>query len=112
MSELYSLHQITHSGGGECFAAVADALPGLSRRKARLAVMAGLVQVDGRLIQQAREELPEGEISLRIDLRHGIPDRTAQKRARVSGHDPRPSRPFSILHHDADVVVVDKLRVF
>lgn len=108
MSELYTLHTFDHDAGGELFAVLAEHLPGLSRHKARLAVGAGLVQVDGRLAQHAKHELDASSHRVRVDLRHGIPDRTAQKRARTAGAAPRPGRRFSILYHDQHVVVVDK----
>jgi len=103
---LHSLHRLTIIDPGQfLFAAVASALPELSRHQARQAVMAGLVTVAGQVEIRPKAVLGE-RAQLTIDLRQGI------RRPFVSrGHaQPGPTeRPFTILHQDMAMVVLDKL---
>jgi 23S rRNA pseudouridine1911/1915/1917 synthase len=104
-SDLYSLHRLTLTAPGEfLFAALSVSLPGLSRHMAREAIMAGLVELDGRPAREPKLVLPEsGQVT--VDLRHGI------KRALIARiHDVAAptGKPFTILYDDADVLVVDK----
>jgi 23S rRNA pseudouridine1911/1915/1917 synthase len=87
----------------ELFALVAEQVPGLSRSKAREAVAAGLVHLDGTVICEAKHTVPVGAHRLQIDLAQGIPNRFK----RQAGPAPS-SRGFTILHADAQCLVVDK----
>ena len=105
MADLYSLHRLTIAAPGEAlFSALATAIPELSRHKARLAITAGLVKVNGGQVLEPKHEL--GETSkVECDLRHGI---KAAFKARVYEHLPPTAKPFDIVYQDSQVVVVDK----
>ncbi|MHC5067326.1 MAG: RluA family pseudouridine synthase [Planctomycetota bacterium] len=105
MDELYRLHDISLSEAGPLFAAIAATVPGLSRHKARLAITAGLVTVDGTLCLDPQQTADAGA-TLVLDLRQGIPAKGAQRRDRTER--PRSDRAFTILHEDDDLVVIDK----
>lgn len=108
MSELYALHKLTITTGNlPLYVALANQLTGLSRHKARLAISAGLVTVDGA-VQLAPQAPSTAGASLVCDLRQGIPNRGQQRAANKLGIVSRAGRPFTILHQDGDVVVVDK----
>jgi len=103
---LHSLHRLTISDPGQfLFAAVAAKLPELSRHQARQAVMAGLVTLAGQI--EIRPKAVLGAHALvTVDLRQGIRTPFVSR-----GHaQPGPTeRPFTILHHDMALVVLDKL---
>ncbi len=106
MPELYSLHRLTLTSAGEpLFAALANALPGLSRHLARQAVSAGLVKVAGDLVLEPKQALPAGQARIECDLRHGI---KAPLRARIHEATPPADKPFTIIYEDHALVVVNK----
>jgi 23S rRNA-/tRNA-specific pseudouridylate synthase len=106
MTEIYRLHRLSLTAPGEfLFAALAAAVPGMSRGVARDAVMAGLVKVDDVVVTLPKHLLDERPHAVEADLRHGT------KRAleeRVHGREPVAERPFTVLYEDDHVVVVDK----
>jgi 23S rRNA pseudouridine1911/1915/1917 synthase len=105
MAELYSLHRLTIAAQGEpLFAALADAIPGLSRHKARLAISAGLVKVGGTTVVEPKHPLGAAS-KVECDLRHGI---KAAFRAKVHDNVAPNAKPFDIIYQDTHVVVVDK----
>jgi 23S rRNA pseudouridine1911/1915/1917 synthase len=105
MAELYSLHRLTIAAQGEpLFAVLADAIPGLSRHKARLAVSAGLVKVGGVTVVEPKHPLTTAS-TVECDLRHGI---KAAFRAKVHDRVAPNAKPFAIVYQDSQVVVVDK----
>lgn len=100
MSELYSLHQCSLQAPEQPLHAVlADAITGLSRQKARQAIVAGLVSVDGSLQTSPTWKLGDEAVDVVLDLRHGLKNRQQQ-----APHE----KPFSILFEDTDVCVIDK----
>jgi 23S rRNA pseudouridine1911/1915/1917 synthase len=106
MPELYSLHRLTIAAAGEpLFAALANALPGLSRHLARQAVSAGLVTVAGTAVLEPKHALPAGDTAIECDLRHGI---KAPLRARLHEATPPAEKPFTIIYEDHALVVVNK----
>ena len=108
--DLYRLHRIACApeAATPLYAILADGASGLSRHKARLAVTAGLCKVDGVLAADP-QHLVEGAVSIELDLRHGIPTKGAQVRARSEGGQRQPREaPFRILHEDPHVAVIDK----
>ncbi len=106
MAELYSLHRLTITAEGEpLFAALAAALPGLSRHRAREAVAAGLVSVAGATVLEPKQVLPAGATQVECDLRHGI---KAPLRARLHDSAPPSEKPFTIVYEDLCLVVVNK----
>jgi 23S rRNA pseudouridine1911/1915/1917 synthase len=105
MTDLHTLHRLTiDDPGRELFAALAERISGLSRHQARLAVAAGLVTVQGKPVREPKTTLPE-RARVEVDLRHGI--RKPFLARRHAEHAPD-ERPFSILHHDDALVIVDK----
>jgi 23S rRNA pseudouridine1911/1915/1917 synthase len=105
MADLYSLHRLTIAAQGEpLFSALATAIPGLSRHKARLAISAGLVKVAGATVVEPKYELSAAS-KVECDLRHGI--KSAFK-ARVFENLAPTAKPFDIVYQDSLVVVVDK----
>jgi 23S rRNA pseudouridine1911/1915/1917 synthase len=102
---LHTLHKLTVADSGQfLFAAVASALPGLSRHQARLAVMAGLVTLDGRVDIRPKTVLPERCV-ITVDLRQGVRRPfVARAHAQIGPTE----RPFTILHQDLVLIVVDK----
>jgi 23S rRNA pseudouridine1911/1915/1917 synthase len=105
MAELYSLHRLTIAAEGEAlFAALANAIPGLSRHKARLAISAGLVKVGGTTVIEPKHPLGAAS-KVECDLRHGI---KAAFRAKVHANVAPSAKPFEIIYQDTQVVVVDK----
>jgi 23S rRNA pseudouridine1911/1915/1917 synthase len=105
MAELYSLHRLTIAAQGEpLFAALANAIPGLSRHKARLAISAGLVKVGGTTVVEPKHPLGAAS-KVECDLRHGI---KAAFRAKVHDNVAPSAKPFEIIYQDTQVVVVDK----
>jgi 23S rRNA pseudouridine1911/1915/1917 synthase len=106
MAELYSLHHLTVTAVGEpLFAVLATHLPGLSRHQARRAVTAGLVAVDGKVVLKPTQPLGERPTRLDCDLRHGI---ASAFHARLHDAVAPTEKPFTILHEDRSLVVVDK----
>ncbi len=99
------LHQLVLDDAGQpLFAAIAAAIPGMSRHQARMAVMGGLVRVEGTVIGRPTEILA-GRTKVEVDLRHGVRRPFVARRH----HQPGPQeRPFTILHQDHQLVVVDK----
>ncbi|TVR47342.1 MAG: RluA family pseudouridine synthase [Planctomycetota bacterium] len=80
------------------------AIPELSRRRAREAVLSGLLSCNGEILVDPQAK-PEARQELILDLSQGIP----HHRARESGGRASPGeRPFTILHEDQELVVVDK----
>ena len=105
--DLHRLHRLTLNRPGEpLFAALAECIPGLSRAQARRAVMAGLARLDGVRIDEAKHPLPESA-ELTLDLRHGI-DKAYQARMHDAPAIADTRLPFTILHEDSQVLVVDK----
>jgi 23S rRNA pseudouridine1911/1915/1917 synthase len=105
MADLYSLHRLTITAEGEpLFSALATAIPGLSRHKARLAITAGLVKIAGALVLEPKHPLGASS-KIECDLRHGI---KAAFKARVYDNIVHNEKPFQIVYQDSQVVVVDK----
>ena len=106
MPELYSRHRLTIvDPGQELFAALAALVPELGRRQAREAIVAGLVTVDGVIVGEPKFTLP-ATAAVEVDLRQGI-----RKARLLQKHGAPPGqllKPFTILHEDPDLVVVDK----
>jgi len=106
MSELYALHDITVDGGGQpLFAALAAAIPELGRRQARQAILAGLVQSRGKVLREPNFPVATRTL-LRVDLRQGV--RAVRKAQDAGSAGGSIDKPFTILHEDAHVLVVDK----
>jgi len=117
--ELYRLHELTlevesaadSSDEGQSatplYRALAAAVPELSRHKARLAISAGLLSVDGATELDPQHALDHA-VPARLDLRQGIPAKGAQRARRRQGAHPGGERPFHILYEDDQVVVIDK----
>lgn len=104
--DLHRLHRLTLERPGEpLFAALAEAVPGLSRHQARRAVMAGLATLAGAPALEPKHPLPAQAV-IELDLRHGI-DRAFQARRHEGGAAPI-GQPFAILYQDDRLVVVDK----
>ncbi|MDA3959757.1 MAG: RluA family pseudouridine synthase [Planctomycetota bacterium] len=110
MTEIYCRHALTVTTEGEpLYVLVADALPGLARNKARLAISAGLVQVDGALASDPQKTVAAGSHDLVVDLAQGIPNRGAQRAHRRDGGSAAVvERPFAVLFEDDQIIVVDK----
>jgi 23S rRNA pseudouridine1911/1915/1917 synthase len=99
------LHRVVLADVGQpLFAALAAAIPGLSRHQARQAVMGGLVTVEGMAVSRPTEPLAR-RASVEVDLRHGIRRPFVARIHEAPGPD---QRPFTILHQDHALVVVDK----
>ena len=110
MTELYRLHQWTHTGDeAPLYAVIADHVTDLARNKARLAINAGLVQVNGQSHHDVNGTI-KAESAITVDLRQGIPSKGGLKaRAHGTARSKTPSgQSFAILHEDEDVVVVNK----
>ncbi len=106
MTELYALHRIAlPANAGPLFEAVSAALSGLSRRQARETVSAGLVKVDGLTVLEPKHALPDHKVRIEVDLRHGI---KAPLRARIHAEVAPSVKPFTILHEDSSVIVLNK----
>jgi 23S rRNA pseudouridine1911/1915/1917 synthase len=83
---------------------------GLSRHKARLAVVAGLVTVEGSVAAEPTRTVAVGS-QIRADLSNGVPKHSRAHRAGgKAGRAPRVAAGarLSVLHIDRDLVVVDK----
>ncbi len=107
MPELYSLHRVTLQAAGEpLFAALAAAIPGMSRHLAREAIMAGLVTIAGKVIAEPKHPLPATPVNVACDLGHGV--RKTLLAQKHGGGAETTGKAFTILHQDADIVVVDK----
>ncbi|MBA3684551.1 MAG: RluA family pseudouridine synthase [Planctomycetes bacterium] len=107
MTELYSLHRVTLTAAGEpLFAALAAAIPGMSRHLAREAVMAGLVSIAGKVIAEPKHPLPDAAVNVACDLSHGV-RKTLLAQKHGAGAEAI-AKPFTILHEDSDIIVVDK----
>ena len=103
--ELYKLHRLALAKPGEhLFAALAEAIPGLTRSQARQAVVAGLVTIDGVPIREPKSPLPE-RAKIAVDLRHGI---RRILNAALKGDGAARGKPFEFLYEDQHIVVVDK----
>lgn len=101
MTELYSLHQFSVQAAGQALHAVlADNIEGLSKQKARQAIVAGLVSLDEALETKPTSLLPEQQVQIQVDLRHGLKKPQAGKTQQ--------ERPFEIIYEDDDVIVVNK----
>ncbi len=107
MPDLFVLHKLSLERPGEpLFAALAEAIPGLSRHQARQAVMGGLVSVDGSPMLEAKHPLGD-QAKVVVDLRHGIKS-AVNHRLKEGTSTAGQSKPFTILFRDRQVVVVDK----
>ena len=105
MADLYSLHRLTIAAPGEfLYAALSDAVPGLSKHRAREAIMGGLVEMDGRPAREAKLVMPE-RATVVLDLRHGV--KRALK-ARLHDEVVPTGKPFTILFDDSQLLIVDK----
>ncbi len=104
--EVFTLHEVSLAGDGQpLFAALATAIPGLGRRHAREAILAGLVTA-GKTTLRAPNLIMEVATFIHLDLRQGIRSaRKAQESGVASGTT---FKPFTILHEDPHVLVVDK----
>lgn len=108
MPELYSLHRLTLNAPGEpLFAALAVAVPELSRRQTRQAIIAGLVKLGTATVLEPNHPVGKGPQRCELDLRHGI---KSALHARI--HDGAATAviatPFTILFSDSSLLVVDK----
>lgn len=102
---LFILHRVRLDRPGlPVFAALAEAVPGLSRAQARRALRAGLLTLAGRPCADPQAVVPPGGAAAELDLRQGL--RKAWVRAR-HGQAPAPAA-LGILHLDAQLCVVDK----
>jgi RluA family pseudouridine synthase len=102
--QLYQLHQLTlHAPGAPLIEALAAALPGTTKTMTRQMVQAGLVTVDGIPARQATMALGE-TAAVAVDLRHGF---KRVLHARTHG-EVLVRRPFTILHRDDHLVIIDK----
>lgn len=104
-SSLWHQHHITVSGEASALVdALVRALPALSRRRAREAVLSGLVRVQGAQVIDPKSLVEPGN-QVDLDLAHGIP----HHQARAAGSTPdRSAPPFTVLYEDDEVVVLDK----
>jgi 23S rRNA pseudouridine1911/1915/1917 synthase len=105
MAELYVLHRLTVREDGELVTVLARDIPGLSKSQARMAIAGGLVKVDGQVSNTAKQALSSGA-QVTCDLRHGI---QSAYHARKHGAPAPQEKPFTILHQDAQLIVVDKI---
>ncbi|MCX8039717.1 MAG: RluA family pseudouridine synthase [Planctomycetota bacterium] len=104
MTRLYALHRVQLSDESQpLYAALAAAIPGLSRRIARRAILAGLVSSGSGAVRSPAETLPAGTTVV-VDLRHGW--RRAWRQLR-EGPSP-PVEDLKILQRDQDVCIIDK----
>lgn len=105
-NDVYRLHECRIPGGDEpLFARLSEAIPGLSRRQAREAILAGLVQVSGTVASDPNETLTKNS-KVVVDLRQGIKKvRLAQRAGSATGTE---IAPFTILHDDGSLLVVNK----
>jgi 23S rRNA pseudouridine1911/1915/1917 synthase len=100
MAEVYARHRCTAAAaGGELYAVVAEAIPGLGRRRARQAIIAGRVTVDGVAVQTPREPVPRAGAVIVCDLSQGLGGRRPAGSAGLGA---------AVLHRDDDVLVMDK----
>jgi 23S rRNA pseudouridine1911/1915/1917 synthase len=98
------LHRLRLAPGEPLFAALATALPGLSRQQARRAVTGGLCRIDG-VPAMMPQQVVETAVTAELDLRQGI--RIAWVKAR-HGATPVQGPAVSILHIDPFLCVIDK----
>jgi len=103
--DIHRMHEVSVSQDAALLDALVAAVAGLSRGRARRAIRAGLVTVDGDVQLEEREALRAGAL-IRCDLRQGIPSKGALKHGRSAG--PSDAPPFTILHQDEHLIVVDK----
>lgn len=105
MSGLYALHRLVlPEAGRPLAAALAEAVPGLSRRVARRAIIAGLVRIGAETVTAPAAIVPRDGCTVELDLRHGW--RRAWL-ARRYGAPPARLR-LAILHRDDELCIVDK----
>jgi 23S rRNA pseudouridine1911/1915/1917 synthase len=105
--ELYTRHRLALVAPGEpLFAALAAAIPGLSRHLARETVMAGLVEVDGAVVREAKHPLGPSHAVV-VDLSHGV-RKVVRSLKHGTASATAVAKPFTIVLEDADLVVVDK----
>jgi 23S rRNA pseudouridine1911/1915/1917 synthase len=100
--DVYRLHRLDLGPGGPLFAQVAEAVPGLSRHKARAAITAGLLK-EGKAPLLEATLVPERRLQATLDLRQGIPAKPHLARTRQTA-----GPALRILWQDATVIVVDK----
>ncbi|MEK7414454.1 MAG: RluA family pseudouridine synthase [Planctomycetota bacterium] len=104
--DIYKLHRVRLAlGGRPLFEALSAAVPGLSRQQARRALVAGLVTLDGKQIQDPKACVPDAGASAELDLRQGL--RKTWVRAR-HGVPPTPITELTLLHLDGDLCMIDK----
>lgn len=110
MPDVYKLHRLSLTAPGEpLFTAIAAALPELTKTKARQAILAGLVKLDGNVELDAKRTIGDKPMRCDVDLRHGI-KRILQAR-KFSGTSVAASavaEPFTVLHSDLHLLVVNK----
>jgi 23S rRNA pseudouridine1911/1915/1917 synthase len=100
MAEVFSLHTLElHRGGEALLDVIVKEIPGLSKGKARTAILSGLVSLNELTVSDVHLLMPDQPAVLKVDLRHGLELPIEKQLAR---------RPFKILHIDKDLVVVDK----
>ncbi len=87
--------------------ALAARVPGLSRRQARLLLDIGGVFVDGRRVKVAGRPVHAGEEIVAV-MGGALARATARTGRDARAHDESKLPPFSIVHEDEDIVVVDK----
>ena len=101
---LYRLHELQVIDPPQpLFALLAEKLSDLSRSMARKAVRAALVSVDGSVCKDPTH-IPQLGASIRCDFRQGIDKQYQLTRFAP----PEEELPFSVLHCDEDIVVIDK----
>ena len=103
--EVHRLHELSLAAGTEpLFARLAEAIPGLGRRPARQAILAGLVTVSGAILREPNAVL-EAKAKVRVDLRSGV---KAVQKAQRQGAAGVVRQPFTVLHEDPQLIVIDK----
>ncbi len=99
MTELYSLHTITLTAPDTRLPmALSAAVEGLSGRKARTAVTAGLVSSGENVLDDPTFTLSEDPLTVQLDLRQGLKPKVQQEN----------TAPFTILYEDDHIVIVNK----
>lgn len=86
---------------------LAARVPGLSRRRARIALDLGGVFVDGKRVKLAGRVMQADE-KVEVHLGGALERATKRVGAKVRDTDEASLPPFKILHEDDDIIVVDK----
>ena len=100
MSESFALHQFHGAYPNRLLLdVIVDTIDGLSKRKAREALMSGLISIDETVVEDVHYKFDTSPKTIVIDLRNG---------SKTSKEEKLAQRPFQILHLDQDIIVVDK----